>query len=277
MEKTLTIDKKQADFIDSLLNMTGDEIYQKHGLKRDEIISNIVKFDDGTEVDIKLVICEGNATPYTEAVLFQNGSEITCSECEESYFGDWILNANGIEYNVVIKREDEFEAYKLHSIIAMESEGMETRVIAIVLRIIDENIDIKEAVRAACTEYVQTKAGFNTYEYNCNYFDWADFEMNVPNYICRRHGFEKVDSIMALDDVAWGEQLVDEDKLRLTDEQFEALKSELFNHGTEAIEDFLGTEVPEDWEKDTIDNMMDEIADQMPDIEQLRFYQKYVN
>lgn len=43
------------NLINDLLNLTGDEIYQKYGYKRDETITHTAKFPNGIEADIKLV------------------------------------------------------------------------------------------------------------------------------------------------------------------------------------------------------------------------------
>ena len=57
--------------------------------------------------------------------------------------------------------------------------------------------------------------------------------------------------------------------------RFEELKSELFNWGTDYIEEFLGFEIDSDWEKDTIDNAMNEVYEQMPEEDLEVFYQKF--
>ena len=59
------------------------------------------------------------------------------------------------------------------------------------------------------------------------------------------------------------------------DKRFEELKSELFNWGTDYIEEFLGFEIDSDWEKDTIDNAMNEVYEQMPEEELEVFYHKF--
>lgn len=59
------------------------------------------------------------------------------------------------------------------------------------------------------------------------------------------------------------------------DKRFEELKSALFNWGADYIEEFLGLEINYDWEKDTIDNAMDEVYEQMPDEELEVFYEKF--
>ena len=93
------------EHINQLLNMTGEEIYQKYGYKRDETITKTAKFPNGIEADIKLVICE-EEKPYTEGVLFDNGSEVACTEPDETYDGPWEFEYNGTEYvvNVTIEQ-----------------------------------------------------------------------------------------------------------------------------------------------------------------------------
>lgn len=59
------------------------------------------------------------------------------------------------------------------------------------------------------------------------------------------------------------------------DERFEKLKSELFSWGYEYVEEFLGYEIDYNWEKDTLDNLMDEVYGQMPNEELEVFYQKF--
>lgn len=58
--------------------------------------------------------------------------------------------------------------------------------------------------------------------------------------------------------------------------KFEELKKELFMNGQEAIENFLGFEIDYDTEKDVIDSMMDEVAEQMPEEELEEYYNLYL-
>ena len=62
----------------------------------------------------------------------------------------------------------------------------------------------------------------------------------------------------------------------LTDTQWEELKRQLFMNGREGLEDFLGFELPDDYDKDTVENELEDIGAQMPDEEQIAFYLKYV-
>lgn len=104
MTQTITLSKKEMDLINDLLNLTGSEIYQKYGYKRDETITHTAKFPDGIEIDIKLVICEDD-TPYTEGVLFQNGCEQAGTEPGCAYDGKWTFHFNGTEYIVIVEVE----------------------------------------------------------------------------------------------------------------------------------------------------------------------------
>lgn len=104
MVQNIIISKKEMELINDLLNLDGDEVYQKYGFKRDETITHTVKFPNGIEADIKLVICE-EERPYTEGVLFHNGFELTHTDCEDTYDGEWYFKHNGIEYvvNVIVE------------------------------------------------------------------------------------------------------------------------------------------------------------------------------
>lgn len=97
-------------------------------------------------------------------------------------------------------------------IVATETYGCETRNLVIVLDVFDENINIEQAVSDACKEYCLTDEGKRTYEGNCNCFNWGDFDAYVPDEICERHGFRKVDSVSA-EEFIFDQQLVDENDI----------------------------------------------------------------
>ena len=104
MTRELQISKKDADFYDKLMDMTGKQIYDKYGYKRDETFTHTAKFENGFEADIKLVICDEDEYPYVEAVLFENGHERACSDgTGDSMLGKWYLPYNGTEYEVNVK------------------------------------------------------------------------------------------------------------------------------------------------------------------------------
>lgn len=162
------------------------------------------------------------------------------------------------------------------SIVAIEQEGMNIRTLSMEIIVHDETIDLKEAIKKACTEYVNTKPGRDTYLYNCELFNWADFSANVPNEICRKYGFEKAEDVYAEEEVAWDEQLVNEEELVLTDEMWEDLKKSLFMSGRESLEIFLDYELEDDYDKDVVENRLNAAFEQMSPVEQMQFYHSYV-
>lgn len=105
MIQTIKISRKEMDLINDLLNLSGDEIYQKYGYKRDETIIHTAKFSSGIEADIKLIICE-DESPYTEGVLFQNGHELTCTDPNDTYNGKWDFEFNEFKYTVLVEVEE---------------------------------------------------------------------------------------------------------------------------------------------------------------------------
>ena len=66
-----------------------------------------------------------------------------------------------------------------------------------------------------------------------------------------------------------------ERKIKMTELMYEWLKKAIFDNGVEAIDDLLGYEHDVNEEKDTIENRMDEVLNQMPEEEALAFYTKY--
>lgn len=103
----IVLEQEELDFINQLLSMTGDKIYDKYGLKRDETIVYTAVFPDGMQADIKLVICDGENKPYTEAVLFdKNGFQKAYTDPEDEYAGDWELEYDDINYVVSIKSNE---------------------------------------------------------------------------------------------------------------------------------------------------------------------------
>lgn len=95
--QTITISKKLADKINNLLTTVNEDF----GI--DETIIHTANFGNGYEMDIK---CCGSddETAWTEAVLFNNGSEVCCSEPSDEYLGEWELETRDDKYivNVVI-------------------------------------------------------------------------------------------------------------------------------------------------------------------------------
>ena len=99
----ILISKALATHINSLCEMSGNEIYQKYGYQRDETITLTAKFDNGYEADIKTVICEEDS-PYVDPVLFNPfGSEVCASGVEEGPIqGEYVFESDSDTYTVIV-------------------------------------------------------------------------------------------------------------------------------------------------------------------------------
>lgn len=106
MQQTIKLTPAQNTYYKELLDMTGPEIYDKYGLKRDETIVHTAYFDDGIEIDIKLVICDGDSKPYTEAVAFENSGQVAMTDIEDYFAGEWELSINDSDYTVTVVVEE---------------------------------------------------------------------------------------------------------------------------------------------------------------------------
>ena len=96
------------------------------------------------------------------------------------------------------------------TVVAMERDGLDVRTIVLNFEVSSEIFDIVAAAKAAAKEYCLTEEGKRTYEGNCNCFNWGDFDAYVPQNICRRHGFAKIEPPVPDVFVDFDEQLVDE-------------------------------------------------------------------
>ena len=156
------------------------------------------------------------------------------------------------------------------TITAIERDGLSTRVLTIMLDLLEEDIDIMSAIKEATREYIlYTDEGRRTYAYNCHQFNWADFDANVPNEICEKHGFRKVDSAINNVDVDWDAQLMDEPSLRVTNIQWDtsednepARSPEELNLPTECIIPFRELVYDEE-STDVVD--VNDLKDRVPD------------
>lgn len=107
----------------------------------------------------------------------------------------------------------------LRNIVAIERDGWDVNVLTLAFDVPDESFDLRDAVRKATTDYCKTEEGRKTYSYNCDYFNWADFAMSVPNEFCKKYGFSKIDYDTSDLIVDWDEQLVNESELEFEDEE----------------------------------------------------------
>ncbi len=107
-EKSIIVPAQKAGYITKILQHEPEN--QDDCFGEDETISYTASFENGIEVDVK--ICgvqyeEGKSNlPWTEAVMFQRGSEVQCSEPESEFFGKWEFKNDDDTYLVYIIAEE---------------------------------------------------------------------------------------------------------------------------------------------------------------------------
>lgn len=89
----IEIDSHINHMIQSFLDADKESEYQGE----DNTIIYTAQFPDDIEMDIKCCGCKDGPS-WTEAVLFEHGCQVACSEVCESYLGTWELEHNGIIY-----------------------------------------------------------------------------------------------------------------------------------------------------------------------------------
>lgn len=102
----------------------------------------------------------------------------------------------------------------LQTVVAIERDGLDFRTLTILFEVPNEHFNLEYWARKAATDYCLTEKGRAIYDYNCSWFNWADFEMNVPNEFCERYGFKKINTGIVSDIIVdWDEQLVDDSQI----------------------------------------------------------------
>ena len=94
--------------------------------------------------------------------------------------------------------------------------------LAIKIEVTKQNIDLKQAIKDACREFVVTPEGFKLYNKNHKQFNWQHFAANVPNTICEKYGFKKIqtDNENVLYE-KWNESLVNQPKFIVSEIEWE--------------------------------------------------------
>lgn len=104
-KKEVTVDRKIAQQIGHILIHVPES--EKDCFGEDETYVETIKFDDGMEMDVKVCgvqFAEGEQNlPWTEAVLFDHGSEVACTEPGECFFGFWKLEYQGNIYQALLE------------------------------------------------------------------------------------------------------------------------------------------------------------------------------
>lgn len=123
---------------------------------------------------------------------------------------------NGMSFSAVLKRIVKSRPSNLNSgiirtVIAIDYGSRNPRHLTLNFLIPNKEFDLFAAIKAAATEYCQTEDGKKTYIGNCHCFNWGDFDLHVPQDICKKHGFQKIDALVADSEVNFDEDLVNED------------------------------------------------------------------
>ena len=79
---------KEKEKLELMLNMTGKEIYDKYGLKRNQGFMWTAYFNDGLEADINIVFGEADETPCVFGTLICNRQEVFRNDYSDC-FGTW--------------------------------------------------------------------------------------------------------------------------------------------------------------------------------------------
>lgn len=109
----------------------------------------------------------------------------------------------------------------IYTITAVENNGKGYSVVLISLKILKEGIDAVEACKAAAREYVATQEGVNVYGLKRESFNWTDFNTFVPNSVCEKYGFIKLDTAQPDRAVNCTVQLVDEPTFHIENIQWD--------------------------------------------------------
>lgn len=101
----------------------------------------------------------------------------------------------------------------------------------------DTNFDLIEACKKAAHAYCETEEGYVVFTNSqCHCFNWADFDVYVPNSIMEQFGFRKIEGVKADYTVDWEEQLVLESDLTPSDSGTERVfEVELVTYNEENI------------------------------------------
>ena len=84
--------------------MNGAAIYLECQYKQGHTLTFHADFGYGIEAEVHLVVCAIDETPYTEAVLFDHGQEVACTEpCFDNITGTYGFEYRGDIYSVNVQ------------------------------------------------------------------------------------------------------------------------------------------------------------------------------
>ena len=100
----LVLTKDQAKYCEMMLNRL-----DRDPESEDVPLTLTANFGNGIEADIKL--CNGDS-PYVDAVLFDDGSEVHVLEVSDTIEGEYCFSYNDDDYIVCVEYESNLEAVK---------------------------------------------------------------------------------------------------------------------------------------------------------------------
>lgn len=109
-QEELHITKARKRYFDELLELTGEEIYTKYGLDRDDKVSETVKFP-GTDYEAIISVTTPEQYDFkggwADAELRKAGRIVDSTDCEITFHDKWILEHDGNTFIVKICISDE--------------------------------------------------------------------------------------------------------------------------------------------------------------------------
>jgi hypothetical protein len=198
----ITFDKRyDDDGLTTLYFTAPKEILSEFGIMyefEDDAIYAEISMEFPTEnIDADHVLCYIGLSPTIE----------TDDGMTDIDWNDIELSDNDI--NKLISLSQTYE----QTIFFAENLGGRSFTYSIRLKIADPDIDIEQAIKDACKEYCQTDEGRQLYLDNNKSFNYGDFDLYVPDEICKKYGIEKISGLEEgyLHDKF--EQLVDEEEI----------------------------------------------------------------
>ncbi len=119
----------------------------------------------------------------------------------------------------------------------------EEQIITLSFEVPDANFDLIEACKKAAVAYCKTEEGYKVFtENNCHCFNWADFDLYVPNSIMEQFGFRKIEGVNTDYIVDFDEQLVLEKDVSPSEHEVERIfEIDLVNYNEENIPEHCST------------------------------------
>lgn len=100
--KTIYVDDSVAKILQELLNKPGKN-------RKDTLMTYTANFENNIEADIKVCDTDSETTPYIDAVLFDNGSQVDVIEPSDELLGEYVFFYDDNCYTVLLEKKSERE------------------------------------------------------------------------------------------------------------------------------------------------------------------------